>query len=156
MTIPVIAAAAATQTMPPLQLLSFGLSQPKGELSVLTAFLFVGWMLFFVYYVAVYPALQDVIESQLRATAMAVYFFFQYVLGAAFGFVSASLEAELAANFVTDIASLTKYRAAPQSAKPVSKMAMGITTLIDAFNPVARNASVIAPAFAACMACRAE
>ncbi len=68
-------------------LLYFGLSQPKGELALLTVFLFVGWMLFFVYYVAVYPALQDVIEPQLRATAMAVYFFFQYVLGAAFGTV---------------------------------------------------------------------
>lgn len=68
-------------------LLYFGLSQPKGALTLLTGFLFVGWMLFFVYYVAVYPALQDVIEPQLRATAMAVYFFFQYVLGAAFGTV---------------------------------------------------------------------
>ena len=68
-------------------LLYFGLSQPKGELTLLTAFLFLGWMLFFVYYVTVYPALQDVIEPRLRATAMAVYFFFQYVLGAAFGTV---------------------------------------------------------------------
>jgi hypothetical protein len=29
--------------------------------------------------------LQDVVEPRLRATAMAVYFFFQYVLGAGFG-----------------------------------------------------------------------
>jgi len=31
--------------------------------------------------------LQDVVEPRLRATAMAVYFFFQYVLGAGFGTV---------------------------------------------------------------------
>jgi hypothetical protein len=30
-------------------------------------------------------ALQDVVEPRLRAAAMAVYFFFQYVLGAGFG-----------------------------------------------------------------------
>lgn len=62
-----------------------GLTQPVGELKLMTAFLFIGWMLFFVYYVSVYPALQDVVQPRLRATAMAVYFFFQYVLGAAFG-----------------------------------------------------------------------
>jgi MFS family permease len=35
--------------------------------------------------VTVYSSLQDVIEPQLRATAMAVYFFFMYVLGGALG-----------------------------------------------------------------------
>ena len=44
-----------------------------------------GWLLYFLYFVTVYPAIQDVIEPRLRATAMAVYFFFQYVLGGAVG-----------------------------------------------------------------------
>jgi MFS family permease len=38
-----------------------------------------------VYYATVYPAIQDVIEPSLRGTAMSVYFFAMYVLGAALG-----------------------------------------------------------------------
>src|SRR5262249_47528828 len=44
-----------------------------------------GWMLIYVYYVTVYPAIQDVVEPNLRATAMALYFFAMYVLGGSFG-----------------------------------------------------------------------
>src|SRR6202043_2076759 len=51
----------------------------------LTILLSLGWLLYFSYYCSVYSALQDVVEPRLRATAMAIYFFFQYVLGAAFG-----------------------------------------------------------------------
>ena len=63
----------------------FGLNQPIGRVVSLTGLLCAGWLLFFLYYVTVYASLQDVVEPRLRATAMAVYFFFQYVLGAAFG-----------------------------------------------------------------------
>lgn len=63
--------------------------QPAGEVAMLTALMALGWMLYFVYYVTVYSSLQDVIEPQLRATAMAVYFFFMYVLGGALGSVVA-------------------------------------------------------------------
>jgi len=35
--------------------------------------------------VTVYPAIQDVVEPNLRGTAMALYFFAMYVLGGAFG-----------------------------------------------------------------------
>lgn len=66
-------------------LLWLGLSQPAGAITALTWLLSLGWLLYFVYFVTVYPALQDVIAPQLRATAMAVYFFFQYVLGGALG-----------------------------------------------------------------------
>ena len=44
-----------------------------------------GWMLIYVYYVTVYPAVQDVVEPGLRATAMALYFFAMYLLGGSFG-----------------------------------------------------------------------
>ena len=37
------------------------------------------------YYSTVYPAIQDVIEPSLRGTAMSIYFFAMYVLGAALG-----------------------------------------------------------------------
>lgn len=66
-------------------LLWLGLHQPPGAVTALTVLLSLGWLLYFVYFVTVYPALQDVIEPRLRATAMAVYFFFQYVLGGAVG-----------------------------------------------------------------------
>ncbi len=39
----------------------------------------------FVYYATVYSAIQDVVPSHLRATAVSVYFFAFYVLGASFG-----------------------------------------------------------------------
>ena len=45
----------------------------------------IGWMLIYVYYVTVYPAIQDVVEPGLRGTAMALYFFAMYVLGGSFG-----------------------------------------------------------------------
>lgn len=66
-------------------LLWLGLSQPKGAVTLLTVLLCSGWLLYFLYFVTVYPAIQDVVDARLRATAMAVYFFFQYVLGGAVG-----------------------------------------------------------------------
>ena len=39
----------------------------------------------YVYYASVYATLQDVVEPSLRGTAMALYFFAMYVLGASFG-----------------------------------------------------------------------
>jgi MFS family permease len=39
----------------------------------------------YVYYAGVYAALHDVVPASLRGTAMAVYFFAMYVLGASFG-----------------------------------------------------------------------
>jgi predicted MFS family arabinose efflux permease len=61
------------------------LNQPKGSISGFIALMGAGWMLIYVYYVTVYPAVQDVVEPGLRGTAMALYFFAMYVLGGAFG-----------------------------------------------------------------------
>jgi len=44
-----------------------------------------GSMLMFVYYSGVYAAIQDVVEPVLRGTAMALYFFAMYLLGASLG-----------------------------------------------------------------------
>ena len=44
-----------------------------------------GWMFFYLYYVTVYPAIHDVVPPELRGTAMALFFFWMYVLGGAFG-----------------------------------------------------------------------
>ncbi|MFM8394776.1 MAG: MFS transporter, partial [Acidobacteriota bacterium] len=65
--------------------LTIALQLPPGAtlpFMLLTGF---GWSFFFVYYVTVYPTIQDVVEPQLRGTAMAIYFFAMYVLGGAFG-----------------------------------------------------------------------
>ncbi len=61
------------------------LNLPKGEIPAFMALMGTGWMLFYVYYVTVYPTVQDVVEPALRGTAMALYFFAMYVLGGAFG-----------------------------------------------------------------------
>lgn len=66
-------------------LLWLGLNQSAGNVTALTCLLSGGWLLFFLYFVTAYATIQDVVEPRLRATAMALYFFFQYVLGAAFG-----------------------------------------------------------------------
>lgn len=53
-----------------------------------TAFVIVfsiGWLLQYFYYICLYPAIQDVVEPRLRATAVAVFFAALYLLGGAFG-----------------------------------------------------------------------
>ncbi len=69
-------------------LLWLGLARPAGDVAAATALLALGWLLYFVYFVTVYASVHDVVEPRLRATAMSVYFFFQYVLGAGFGTVA--------------------------------------------------------------------
>ncbi|HEU4538897.1 MAG TPA: MFS transporter [Polyangiaceae bacterium] len=68
-------------------LLWLGLGRPAGDVAGATALLAFGWLLYFMYFVTVYASVQDVVGPRLRATAMSVYFFFQYVLGAGFGTV---------------------------------------------------------------------
>jgi len=66
-------------------LVFLALNLPRGQMVFFTALMGLGWLLFYVYYVTVYPAIQDVVEPNLRGTAMALYFFAMYVLGGAFG-----------------------------------------------------------------------
>ncbi len=70
-------------------LLWLGLNQPAGAVVASTALLAGGWLLGFIYYVSVYPSVQEVVDPRLRGTAMSVYFLFQYLLGAGFGSISA-------------------------------------------------------------------
>jgi MFS family permease len=66
-------------------LVFLALSLPKAQMVFFTVLMGAGWLLFYIYYVTVYPAIQDVVEPNLRGTAMALYFFAMYVLGGAFG-----------------------------------------------------------------------
>lgn len=64
-----------------------GIALSSGAVSV-AAFAWpfgLGWLLVYNYYTCVYPAIQDVVEPRLRATAVAVYFAGMYLLGGAFG-----------------------------------------------------------------------
>lgn len=61
------------------------LEQPKGGVAVFTTLMAASSAFTFVYYATVYSAIQDVVPPQLRGTAVSVYFFAFYVLGASFG-----------------------------------------------------------------------
>jgi predicted MFS family arabinose efflux permease len=58
---------------------------PKDQMVFFTVLMGLGWLLYYVFYVTVYPAIQDVVEPHLRGTAMALYFLAMYVIGGAFG-----------------------------------------------------------------------
>jgi MFS family permease len=58
---------------------------PKDQMVFFTVLMGLGWLLFYIYYVTVYPVIQDVVEPHLRGTAMALYFLAMYALGGAFG-----------------------------------------------------------------------
>jgi predicted MFS family arabinose efflux permease len=72
-------------------LLWLGLNQAPGAVSSTTILLASGWLLCYIYYVAVYASVQDVVDPRLRASAMSVYFLFQYLLGAGFGSIAAGV-----------------------------------------------------------------
>ena len=62
-----------------------GLDSGRQSVTLFAALFGVGWLAQYSYYTSVYPAIQDVIEPRLRATAVAVYFAGMYLLGGAFG-----------------------------------------------------------------------
>ncbi len=55
------------------------------EVTAFVAIFSIGWMLQYFYYICIYPAIQDVVEPRLRATAVAVFFAGLYLLGGAWG-----------------------------------------------------------------------
>lgn len=55
------------------------------SLTAVVILLCLGWLVSYNYYTTVYPAIQDVVAPNLRATAVAVYFACMYILGGAFG-----------------------------------------------------------------------
>jgi len=74
-----------------LPLLHLALVRPRGDALAFTALIGGACLLMYVYYPAVYAAIQDVIEPALRGTAMALYFLAMYVLGASLGPVGTGL-----------------------------------------------------------------
>jgi MFS family permease len=66
-------------------LLYLALGVPKGDLLTFSLLMGSGCAVMYTYYSMVYPAIHDVIEPSMRGTAMALYFFSMYVLGASLG-----------------------------------------------------------------------
>jgi MFS family permease len=77
-----LGAAALALSVP---LLYAALRLPAGRLAAFACVMGAAMAVMYVYYAVVYSAIQDVIEPALRGTAMALYFFAMYVLGASFG-----------------------------------------------------------------------
>lgn len=98
----------------------FALVQPPGSTTGFLVLMGAGICLMYVYYAATYSTIQDLVEPSLRGTAMAIYFFAMYLLGASFGPVATGMlsdhytqQAAIAAG-VTDLTAagaLEPYRA---------------------------------------------
>lgn len=63
----------------------YALKLGADQVGAFIAIFSIGWLLQYFYYICLYPAIQDVVEPRLRATAMAVFFAALYLLGGAFG-----------------------------------------------------------------------
>ena len=76
---------AALSLFASVPLIFFALMRPQGSTLSFAVLMGTGVALMNIYYATVYPAIQDVIEPSLRGTAMSIYFFAMYVLGAGLG-----------------------------------------------------------------------
>jgi len=72
-------------------LMFLGLGRPAGDVVGFTLLMGLGVGVMFAYYSTVYSTIHDVVEPSLRGTAMALYFFAMYVLGASMGPVGTGL-----------------------------------------------------------------
>ena len=75
-------------------LMFLGLSRPAGDVVGFTLLMGLGSGVMFAYYSTVYSTIHDVVEPSLRGTAMALYFFAMYVLGASMGPVGTGLASD--------------------------------------------------------------
>lgn len=75
-------------------LIYFALGQGRGETLAFILLMGTGVALMNMYYSTVYPSIHDVTEPSLRGTAMSLYFFAMYVLGAALGPVGTGLASD--------------------------------------------------------------
>jgi MFS family permease len=76
---------AAVTMMASVPCVFLALAQPPGSIVSFMIPMALGTTLSFVYYATVYAAIQDVVEPRLRGSAVAIYFFAMYVMGASMG-----------------------------------------------------------------------
>lgn len=110
-------------------LLWMGFNQAPGALVSTTVFLAGGWLLCYIYYVSVYPSIQDVVDPRLRASAMSIYFLFQYLLGAGFG--------SMTAGAVSDAFAQRAMRSAQISEMSEAFRAVGLQSALSMLVPAA-------------------
>ena len=75
-------------------LILVGLMRPRGDVVGFALLVGTGVGVMFAYYSTVYSTIHDVMEPSLRGTAMALYFFAMYVLGASMGPVGTGLASD--------------------------------------------------------------
>jgi MFS family permease len=75
-------------------LMFLGLGRPRGDVVGFALLMGTGSGVMFAYYSTVYSTIHDVVEPSLRGTAMALYFFAMYVLGASLGPVGTGLASD--------------------------------------------------------------
>jgi predicted MFS family arabinose efflux permease len=75
-------------------LMYLGLGRPRGDVVGFSLLMATGVGVMFAYYSTVYSTIHDVVEPGLRGTAMALYFFAMYVLGASLGPVGTGLASD--------------------------------------------------------------
>jgi MFS family permease len=75
-------------------LMYLGLERPGGDVTGFALLMGLGVGVMFAYYSTVYSTIHDVVEPSLRGTAMALYFFAMYVLGASMGPVGTGLASD--------------------------------------------------------------
>ncbi len=90
----------------PLQLVA--LSRPPGNPYVFVAWMLPALLFMYSYYSTVYASIQDIVEPSLRGTAMALYFFAMYVLGASFGPAGTGYLSDYMARRASGVAAITE------------------------------------------------
>ncbi|NWE77806.1 spinster family MFS transporter [Pseudomonas yamanorum] len=96
-------------------LLWAGLSSPPGNTQSLLIFLTIGWLLYFIYFVTVYPTLLDIVDASRRGVAMAIVFFFANVLGGGIGTLLTGVLSDRFANEAMLLAGAVELTAADRA-----------------------------------------
>ncbi len=89
--------------------LYFALGQPRGATTTFLVLMGAGCALMYFYYSTVYSTIQDIVEPGLRGTAMAVYFFAMYVLGASLGPYATGLMSDFFTKRAAQISGITDF-----------------------------------------------
>jgi len=89
--------------------LFFALGRPPGDITTFLVLMGMGCALMYFYYSTVYSTIQDIVEPGLRGTAMAVYFFAMYVLGASLGPLATGLMSDFFTKQAAQAAGITDF-----------------------------------------------
>lgn len=97
-------------------LVYLALTRSRGDITGFAVLMGLGVMAMYAYYSTVYSSIQDVIEPSLRGTAMALYFFAMYVLGASLGPYGTGIASDFFTHQAATAAGVTDL--APASLEP--------------------------------------